>query len=409
MVDEWFARWRRLNIELNFTNDDFFDFLQQLEALHPETIYFDTRAMRRISDVWGNGHPIMTLAELAAGNDPPVTYNSWRDCIAAMPVRIENNDGARFKCFSARAPWPEEVATKRAGVLTGSRARPLYFGADRDFAAWRAFGRLVALEWYMDYPKFMSGAEVSGLRDYKGVFDIGLERCSAPAANGYHTLFDMHFCRNDADMSAFANTIKRLSNRLTTRDYGVYDCETGRHLGDEIAHRYWKTSKRLMKMLAMKTHSYSFLFHLHGIIKGSNNPTLLKLMSEPNRWVGLGPTLRMRAETFLEAGLSIDDIEGLDQATRDAELRRYEKRLKAAAKTAGQPKGRLLSTTPPQSRRIFRLSPRPVNPPGKTGRSRLSVWGRFGRAGPGFDERKPPETRRFMHFGWLGPPGGDGS
>lgn len=340
MVDEPFARWRRLNFGLNFTNEDFFDFLQQLETLHPETIYFDTRAMRKFTDFWDNDRRIMTLAELPADNDPPVTFNSWRDCVAAMPVRIENNDGARFKCFSARVPWPEEIAAKRAGILTGSRVLPVDLGAERDFATWRTYGRLVAFEWYMDYPNFMSGVEVSRERGYKGVLDIGLERCSAPATHGYHTLFDMHYCQNDAEMRAFASTIKRLSHGMMTRDYGVYDCETGRHLGDEIAHRSWKTSKRLMKMLAMKSHTYSFLFHLHGMANDSNNPALLKLMSKPNRWVGIGPTPRMKAEAFLEAGLPIDDIDGLDPATRDAELRRYEKRLKVEAKPAGRPKKR---------------------------------------------------------------------
>ena len=262
----------------------------------------------------------MTLAELPADNDPPVTFNSWRDCVAAMPVRIENNDGARIQMSTRTVA--RRSRQKRAGILTGSRVLPVDPGAERDFATWRNRRGVGGLWNGMDYPELhvRRGGVGEGLQGSSRYWPRTVQ---CPGDHGYHTLFDMHYCRTTpkcARLPARSNVCRNgMMTRITVSD----DCETGRHLGDEIAHRSWKTSKRLMKMLAMKSHTYSFLFHLHGMANDLEQPSPVETDVEAEPLVGIGPTPRMKAEAF-EAGLPIDDIDGLDPATRDAELRRYE-------------------------------------------------------------------------------------
>ena len=54
MVDEPFARWRRLNFGLNFTPTKISSISCSSSRLCiPETIYFDTRAMREIYRLLG--------------------------------------------------------------------------------------------------------------------------------------------------------------------------------------------------------------------------------------------------------------------------------------------------------------------------------------------------------------------
>jgi hypothetical protein len=338
MTDELFARWRRVHLSHRLVDEDFLDCLRRLEAWYPDTVYFEVGAMRDLHDVyemWRTLGPIETFAKIRSADDAPPLYRSWQDCLTATPV--VKSGGESYRRFLARVPWPEEMAAGQPSALAGSRALPYEFQGERDFATWRALGRLVEFDWNMDFPIFISACAKQPWPSYLSHFDPEkIAHCSViPSASGI-TEFDIKYCHNDLEMRAFANAIRRLTNGLLTHGYGIYDAMTGRHVGDFVSPSTWHLSKRVAKLLAIKPHCYSSVRSLHKLIKDFHLSQFQRLLDEPDRLVGTGPTLRMKSEAFLEAGRSIDEIDGLDPETRDAELRRYERRLKADEKSAGR-------------------------------------------------------------------------
>lgn len=316
---------RRLDLGCVMSHLDMLRALEEMKLAYPDLLFF---APAHFYDIPGTIDP----AKRGQYGDRPSNdltnfYSDPASCFAALrdeQITFQRQPAIRM---AMRAPWPEEIASGEAmRIRGGNRSGHVAFLED-DPALWREKGRLIDMTVPAIEPRTVLSVEANkNGRLLRPPPQLPNEKAHPPESFGEAREIDW-LCQfaeaftwynvDDPETAHFMAVFRRHFNKQVTTRIAYYDPATGRFLDRHRGRYKHHIGRDLLAWLCRHPGIYDGITMLN-----SDNPGF------EGRLAAYGAAPEFKAEVFLEAGLPIDDIDGLMSEERDRLLRRHEKRLK---------------------------------------------------------------------------------
>lgn len=295
---------------------------RKLQAKYPNIIYF---APPTYNAVWPRpdapgkfGHGDRESGNLMAWFRDPETCV---DLLKKEQLQYERAPGVHMLL---RAPWPEEddQALKLARPYSGTT----YTVYDEP-GFWRRKGRLIDVilpPAIIQTRAACESQETQWLRKLKkdsfSKSDFGEAQVLTRLMSGG---LEARYNASDPECAAFMRDARSVFGKQKTTRIGYYAPATGQYLGPNQGPYKASCGRELLRWLCHNPTVFLNFNALYPFTKDLPRP----LAAE-------GPAPDFKAEVFLEAGLPIDDIEGLTEGDRDRLKRRFEKKQESTAPSA---------------------------------------------------------------------------
>ncbi len=317
---------RRLEIGCVMAHTDMLRALREIKQVYPDLLFF---APQHFYDIPGQLDP---LRRGHYGDRPSrdltTFYSDCESCFEALRDEQVTFRRAPAIRMATRVPWPEEIASSDAMSMRGGNRSGHVTFYDDNPVLWREKGRLVDMTIPAVEPRTIVSVEANKNRRFlHPPPQLPNEKAYLPENFGEAREIDS-LCQfaeaftwynvDDPETATFMAAFRRHFNKQITTRGAWYDPATGRFFDRDRGQYKHHIGRDLL----------AWLCHHPGIYDGvtclnTDNPGF------EGRLAAYGPAPDFKAEVFLEAGLSIDDIDGLTIEERDRLLRRHEKKTKA--------------------------------------------------------------------------------